>query len=94
MKSIRKEAHEWKISTRHAVTSKALTLRVTACGRKVMMSILGLVWQESMRAVAAMSKKTTVKSDFTRFLFHSKKENHQLLDIICISISRITIMSF
>ena len=58
------------------------------------MPILGLVGQESMRAVAAMSKKTTVKSDFTRFLFHSKKENHQPLDIICISISRITIMSF
>ena len=71
-----------------------VSLRVTACGREVIMPILGLVWQESMRAVAAMSKKTTVKSDFTRFLFHSKKENHQLLDIICISISRITIMSF
>lgn len=65
MKSIRKEAHEWKISTRHAVTSKALTLRVTACGRKVMMSILGLVWQESMFAVAVLSRKTTEKSDFT-----------------------------
>ena len=37
------------------------------------MPILGLVGQESMRAVAAMSKKTTVKSDFTRFLFHRQK---------------------
>ena len=41
-----------------------VSLRVTACGREVIMPILGLVWQESMCAVAAMSRKTNVKSDF------------------------------
>ena len=42
-----------------------VSLRVTAYGREVMIPILGLVWQESMCAVAAaMSRKTNLKSDF------------------------------
>ena len=55
------------MSTRQAVTTK-VSQRVTACGREVIMPILGLVWQEFMCAVAAMSRKTTVKSDFIKYI--------------------------
>ena len=70
---------ECKISMKQAVTTK-VSPRVTACGREVMMPILGLVWQESVCAVAAMSRKTTVKSDFTS---HQYEQLFPFLKINC-----------
>ena len=64
MTSIWNEVLERRIAMRHVVTTK-VSLRVTAGGHEVRIPMLGLVWQESMCAVAAMSKKTTVESAFT-----------------------------
>ena len=67
------------MSTRQAVTTK-VSQRVTACEREVIMPILGLVWQEFMCAAAAMSRKTTVKSDFTS---HQYEQLFPFLKINC-----------
>ena len=62
MASIRKEACEGQIVMRHVVTMK-VSLRVTADGHEVRVPMIFLVWQKSQCATAALSMKTTIKSN-------------------------------